>query len=433
MTGERSAITRWLERRSEATLVVYAGLASFLTYFAMYAFRKPFAAGTYSDLAFFGTTIDLKTAFVIAQIMGYTLSKFIGIKVVSEQIGSNRMLWLLGLIGVAEASLILFAVLPVQLKIVALFLNGIPLGMVWGMVISYLEGRRTTELLLAILSCSFIVSSGIVKDVGLALLGAGVGEWWMPVLTGALFLPVFAFATYLLNQVPPPTEADIDARAERKPMMTEDRRRFFARFFTVMLPLLFVYFFLTAYRDFRDNYGVDLFNELGYKGAKAIFTSTEVPVAIGVLVALATINLIKDNRRGVMGAYGLMTLGCAMLLGGTALLDAEMISGRAWMIMTGLGSYLAYVPFGSVLFERIIAFTRVSGTAVFAIYVADSIGYLGSISIQLYKDLAQSGVTRLGFFRNYTYFMGVFGAVLLVVSLVIILRQGAGPVDTAER
>ena len=47
------------------------------------------------------------------------------------------------LIAWAETALVLFAVLPPQGKVVALFLNGLPLGTVWGVVFSFLEGRRT--------------------------------------------------------------------------------------------------------------------------------------------------------------------------------------------------------------------------------------------------------------------------------------------------
>jgi hypothetical protein len=50
-----------------------------------------------------------------------------------------------------------------------LFLNGLPLGMVWGAVFSFLEGRRFTELLGAGMASSFIASSGIVKATGRTL------------------------------------------------------------------------------------------------------------------------------------------------------------------------------------------------------------------------------------------------------------------------
>jgi len=59
--------------------------------------------------------------------------------------------------------LVLFALVPPVWKAAALFLNDLPLEMIWGMVVGYLEGRCTSELLLAGLSCSFIVSSGMVS------------------------------------------------------------------------------------------------------------------------------------------------------------------------------------------------------------------------------------------------------------------------------
>ena len=106
------------------------------------------------------------------------------------------------------------------------------------------------------------------------------------------------------------------------------------------------------------------------------------------------------------------------------LFEAHAINGFWWMTLTGLGSYLAYVPFGSVFFDRLIASTRAAGTAVFAIYLADAIGYTGSVGVQLFKDLVQSDISRLGFFKGYTYFMSVLGITCFVSSCVYFLRRG---------
>ena len=108
---------------------------------------------------------------------------------------------------------------------------------------------------------------------------------------------------------------------------------------------------------------------------------------------------------------------------GTMLFEAHVINGFWWMTLTGLGSYLAYVPFGSVFFDRLIASTRAAGTAVFAIYLADAIGYTGSVGVQLFKDLAQSDISRLGFFKGYTCFMSVLGMTCFVSSCVYFLRR----------
>ena len=181
--------------------------------------------------------------------------------------------------------------------------------------------------------------------------------------------------------------------------------------------LLIVYFFLTAYRDFRDTFGVEIFQQLGYgEHETALFTRCELWVAFGVLGALAMLNVIKDNRQGLIGAFAIMTLGVSLMGLGTLLRDAEQIGGLTWMVLCGLGSYLAYVPFGTVLFDRLIASTRAVGTAVFAIYVADAIGYGGAISVLISKDLIAGDVSRLEFFRYLTYFMAILGVVLFIAS-----------------
>lgn len=400
----------------------------------MYAFRKPFSAAEYEGLQFFGTNIDLKTAFVISQILGYTLSKYIGIKVCSEVTRGRRLVMLIGMILIAELTLLLFAVLPMEVKFLAIFINGIPLGMVWGLVVWYLEGRQTSELLLAGLSCSFIIASGVVKDVGRWLINVNnLSDFWMPFVTGLIFLVPYLIAVFMLNQLPNPTKQDEEARTHREPMDGRHRMAFIKHFLPALVMLFVAYFFLTAYRDFRDNYGIEIFDQLGYGQAPGIFSRSETWVAFGVLVPLAALFLIRNNRLGLIGAFSIMLSGTLLMCVGTFLFDAGMISGLTWMILVGLGSYMAYVPYGSVLFDRMIATTRIVGTAVFAIYVADALGYTGSILVQIYKDLAHTEMTRLAFFHHYTYFMSGLGALLLASSCVYIFvrhRQDTRRKDT---
>src|SRR5438128_12307613 len=98
-------LTSWLENAPAPLFAAYAVAAAFSTYFCMYAFRKPFAAAKFEGEFFFGTEVQLKTALVISQIIGYALSKFIGIKVCSEASGAKRARLLLWLIAWAEGAL----------------------------------------------------------------------------------------------------------------------------------------------------------------------------------------------------------------------------------------------------------------------------------------------------------------------------------------
>jgi hypothetical protein len=422
--GVRS-IARWLATAPPWVLTVYASAAAFAAYFCMYAFRKPFTAASFSGVKIGGLAIGFKTAAVIGQVLGYTLSKFIGIKFCPEVGPRRRGLLLLGMIAFAELALVLFAVLPPVWKIVALFLNGLPLGMVWGLVVAYLEGRRTSEILLAILSCSFIVSSGVVKDVGRWLMQAhGMGELWMPAAAGALFFPAFALSVWLLERVPAPTAQDVHERVRRRTMDSASRASFFRAFLPGLLLLLPAYFFLTAYRDFRDAFGLEVLKgALGRDVNAGLFTRTELPVGLGVLAALSLLSFVRSNLIGFATALAFMAGGFALVGLATVLLDAGTIGPVTWMTLVGLGAYLAYVPYGSVLFDRLIAFTRVEGTAVFTIYVCDAVGYTGAVAVLLYKDLLRPTTTHLAFFRGYSYFVSVIGVVMLALAAAYFLRR----------
>lgn len=393
-----------------------ASVLAFSTYFCMYAFRKPFAAGSYDAPGGFG--LDLKTLFVVSQVLGYALSKYLGIKWVSEVTRVRRVYLLIGLIVAAELALFGFALLPKSGKVIAIFLNGLPLGMIWGLVVRYLEGRRASEVLLSALSCSFIVASGVVKDVGRWLLTLGIAEYWMPAVTGLLFLPAFVVSARLLDALPDPSVEDAALREARPPMGAIERAAFTRRFLFGLVLLLFVYLGLTAFRDFRDNFGVELFQELGYASAPAIFSTTELPVALLVLVVLSSLVLFRRRIAGLIAVFAVMLAGLVLIGVATVGLDQGWVSGQAWMICGGLGAYLAYVPFSSFLFDRIMAATRFAGTAVFAVNVLDAAGYTGSVAMQLYKDLAAGESTRLAFFKTVSYLLSVGGAILLAMAAV---------------
>lgn len=420
MQKPKGAVTAWLERSPNFVFIIYAIVASFSVYFCMYAFRKPWSAATYSGVEWEA----FKYWAGVSQILGYALSKFAGIKICSEISHTRRSIAIIAFIFLAEIGLLLFAVVPGNYKIAAIFLNGFPLGMIWGLVVSFLEGRRTSELLLAGLSCSFIVSSGMVKDFGRWLMMTwNITDFWMPFITGLFFIGPLIFFVWMLSQIPEPTHNDEDERTKRAPMNSQQRLEFFKSFLPGMIMLLVAYFFLTAYRDYRDNFGIEVFISMGYENESGLFTRADLPVAFGVLAALGALNFIKNNKWGLIGAYFIMAFGTALLGVGTLLFDLKMISGLTWMTLTGLGSYLAYVPYGSVLFDRTIAHTKIVGTSVFAIYVADACGYTGSIATMIADYYVFQDLKHFEFFHNFTYFMCLLGTVLLICSCFFFIKR----------
>ncbi len=424
-----SGVRRWLSRATPAVFTGYAAFAAFATYFCMYGFRKAFAVGTYPgqlDVPGLGA-LDLKALFVIAQVLGYAASKFLGIKIVSEMSPGVRARAILVLIGASELALLLFAVVPAPWSALALVLNGLPLGMIWGLVFGFLEGRKVSDLLGTALCVSFIVSSGFVKTVGKWVMDSGVPEVWMPFAVGALFYPPLALFVALLAQIPPPTAEDEALRTKRAPMDAGQRATFFRAHAPGLVTLVALYVVLTAYRDFRDNYAREIWDALGYAGTPEILTTAELPVAFGALVAVASIALVKNNRTALLVLHALMLAGALLIGGSTLLFDAGAIGPAAWMISVGLGLYVGYVPFNSVLFDRMIAALGSVATAAFLIYVADAFGYLGSVGLLLAKSFARPDLSWLEFFRHLSYAAAAITSVLYVVSALYFARKTRTP------
>jgi len=411
-------LTERLRTAPAAVFITFAGLAGFITYFSMYAFRKPFTAATFEGVPGWHYALDFKIALVIAQLIGYASSKFIGIRVIAAMKARYRAQAILGLIGASWIALIVLGLVSPPLKLAAIFVNGLCLGMIWGLVFGYMEGRRTSEVLGAILCASFIVSSGAVKSVGVLLMQRlQVPEQWMPAATGLLFVPLLLLGVWGLSVLPPPSPADEAARVRRAPMTKQEMRDFLGDYGIGVALLVATYVFATAVRDFRDNFAPELWLALGYAHPATVFTASEIPVAIVALLALGVLVKVQDNVRALAAIHGVILGGLLLLAGSTLLFDAGWLRPIPWMIASGAGMYVVYTPFNAMLFDRLVAASGRVATAGFLIYVADAAGYAGSCALLLWRNFGLMHAKWLTVFHYTIYTTCIVGLLLTVLSL----------------
>jgi len=402
-------------------LSVMAAISSFGAYTCMYAFRKAFAAGTFSGLQYLH--IDYKVWLVIAQVIGYTLSKFYGVKFISELKPGQRAKYILMLIGIAWAALLLFSIIPAPYNIICLFINGFPLGLIWGLVFSYLEGRKSTEFMAAVLSISLIFASGFVKTVARMLMSSfHISEYSMPFITGALFVIPLLLFVFMLELMPPPTPEDIRLRTKRLPMDAAERKSFLQRFLPGIILTLIIYVLLTIMRDVRDSFEVEIWHSMGIKD-NTIYTKIDTIISVIVLVAMSLLILVKRNLKAFSLIHIMIISGCVLIGIGTVLFTFNLISPMVWMTLAGLGLYLGYVPYNAVFFERLLASFHYKGNVGFLIYVADSMGYLGSVSVLLVKELGQPSVSWGTFFKDSVLAVAVVGGICATLSLLYFMRS----------
>jgi hypothetical protein len=415
--------------RGGLALAGWAVVAAFGTYFCMYAFRKPFTAAAFAGTGLWG--MDEKAVLVIAQVLGYMASKFIGIRVIAEMPPHRRAMGILVLIGFAELALVAFGLVPRPLHVVCLFLNGLPLGMVFGLVLGYLEGRRHTEALTAGLCASFILADGVTKGVGTWVLDQGFTERWMPALVGLLFVPPLLAFVWMLARIPPPDPDDVAHRTYRQPMTRAERRDLVSRYWPGLAGLVAAYLLITVARSIRADFAPELWRGLGYAAVPTTFAISETWVALGVLVVNGLSILIVNNRRAFFTSLAVSLAGAALMIAALVLQPQDMLSPLGFMVLVGLGLYLPYVAMHTTVFERLIAMTRERGNLGFLMYVADSIGYLGYVAVLIGRQIAFPAEDFLRFFSNTSWLIAVLAGVSFAASWLWFARRAPAPAKEA--
>jgi MFS family permease len=415
--GEINVPGFWLRQgRPQLMLAAYISLCAFVVYSCMFGFRKPYTVAAYSGIYFLG--ISYKVCLVIAQVLGYMCSKFYGIKFISAMQPKRRAAYIILCIGIAWVSLLLFAVVPPPYNIICMFVNGLPLGMVFGLVFGFLEGRRTTELMGAVMAASFIFAAGLAKTTGKwLLLDFDFSDWWMPFATGAFFVVPLLVSVWLLSKAPPPAADDIAHRTQRRPMTGVERKNFILQFGTSIIPIIAAYIIFTVVRDFCEDFANELWAETGYKNNAGIFAKTNTIVSVICLAVIGGFFLIRNNYRAFRASHFIIMSGVLLAAVSTAIFNLHFISAFTWMVLSVTGMYLAYIPFNCMYFERMLATYKVNGNVGFVMYIADAFGYLGTVTVLLIKEFFPVKYNWVNFFSFLFYTAAVMGVILICISL----------------
>ena len=387
---------------------LYAAVISFCTYTCIFCFRKAFNVSAYGGHSLFG--LDFKTVIVISQVLGYMASKFYGIKFIAElkRIGRGKIILLL--VSISWIAWLLFAIIPAPFNFWALAVNGFPLGLLWGVVFSYVEGRRTTDFISAALAVSFIFGSGVAKSTASWVMDAWkVNEYWMPFVVGLIFFIPLLLFVYLMEKIPPPDQSDVALRTVRVPMDRQKRRAFINQFLPGLIALVMIYIFVTVLREVRDNYMADMWRETGAEFRSGVFVKTETIISLIILLMISSMIIIKDNFRVLLITHGIMISGFILSALATFLYLEGNISMFSWTTGVGLGLYMVYIPFNSLLFDRLLAAFRFAGTVGFLIYIADSFGYLASVAVLISKSIFKLQMHWLHFYQSLVLTVAVLG------------------------
>lgn len=399
---------------SDILFILWAGGAALLSYSLVYALRKPYTVASFDGYEVFN--MNYKVVVTITQIAGYVLSKFLGIKLISELKQEGRFKFIALSVIVAELSLIFFGLLPAPYNIVAMFINGLSLGCMWGVIFSFLEGRRQTDILASLLGVSIVVSSGMAKSLGMFVMNTfQVSEFWMPALIGAVALPVLLLLGYALNRLPQPTPDDIACKTKRETLNREQRWSLYCRFMPFLTLIFIANILLVVLRDIKEDFLVNIIDVSQH--SSWLFAKVDSVVTIIILIVFALMTYVRDNLKALSLLLGLI-LTCMIVMSVVSFGYRQIqLSTVTWLFIQSLCLYLAYLAFQTIFFDRFIACFKIRGNVGFFIALNDFLGYTGTVFVLVYKELFTPGLDWGYFYNMMAGYVGIVCCVVFIYSL----------------
>ncbi len=407
------------EKLTRLLFIFWAGATVLLSYSLVYMLRKPFTAGVYENLEFFG--IDYKVAVTTIQIIGYLIAKFVGIKLISELKREQRFKFFAISVILAEASLIGFAVIPQPYNAIVMLFNGLSLGCMWGVIFSFIEGRRVTDVLASILSVSIVFSSGMAKSIGIYLMNdLGINQFWMPAIVGGVALPLLFLTAYSLMKLPHPNAKDNAERCKRKAIDGAERKSIFKKYMWIMILILGANFLIVTLRDLKEDF---LVNIIDMKGQSSwLIAKVDTTVTIIILILFAATTYIRRNIYSLIAILSLVVIANITMAYISLNYENLNISTVTWLFMQSLPLYIAYLAFQSVFFDRFIACFRVQGNVGYFIALIDFIGYLGTVTVLVIKE---AFAIEFNWFETYNILsagVGIISAITFAGVIILIAR-----------
>ena len=408
------------KRLSDFLFILWAGGAALLSYSLVYALRKPFTAASFENAEFFD--LDYKVVVTISQILGYVISKFIGIKLISELKPEERFKFILTSVLLAESSLILFGLLSTPFNVAAMFLNGLSLGCMWGVIFSFIEGRRVTDILASLLGVSMVISSGTAKSVGLYVMNhLHVSEFWMPALIGGVALPLLLLLGCALNKLPEPNKEDIAMKSERETLNGQQRWELFKSFMPFLSMLFVANIAIVVLRDIKEDFLVNIIDVTAY--SPWLFAQIDSVVTLIILGIFGLMVFVKDNLKALSVLFGLIIMGMIAMSVVSFGQDRFHLSPVTWLFIQSLCLYIAYLTFQTIFFDRFIACFKIRGNVGFFIVTTDFLGYTGTVLVLILKEFCNPHINWAVFYNQLAGYVGIFCCITFICSFVYLHQR----------
>lgn len=279
---------------------------------------------------------------------------------------------------------------------------------------------------------SVVLPAGILRPIAQYFFRLGVDIFWIPALVGALFLPIVFISSYLLESLPDPDETDIKLRTERVPMNRADRWKFLKTFAPSILSFTIFYTLTLSYREFRESFSEEIYNDFQMKSESTFFNISEIIITSAMSIPIFIFMFFPTSIWNLASYHFMSVISCIILTICTFLVHIEYMRSYYFFFIGGVCLYMCYVPFCSLIFEIIISLFQIKSNNGFLMYLCDSSGFVATLIIMFIRNFSSPDLQWKTFFIYFSYFVGIFGCILVTLSMIFFYKKYKKRIDIVE-
>ena len=164
---------------------------------------------------------------------------------------------------------------------VSAFLGALPCSVLYGAIFSYIEGRRSTDILIAAMNFTLIAAGGASRSTAAALIAAGVPPYLMPAVAAVGAAVVAIPLLHVVARLPSASQLDVEQRSQRGAMSCKQKLELFRHYRFVVPAMIVAYTIIMGLRQYRDFFAVELYAQaLGYTASSWTYLVFDLPGAL---------------------------------------------------------------------------------------------------------------------------------------------------------